>query len=57
MTMYYAGDVTSEVAETIFEIQRKFMGDHRPASTAVGVQSLALGCLFEMSVSAAIYSS
>jgi enamine deaminase RidA (YjgF/YER057c/UK114 family) len=37
------------------EIARKYMGDHRPASTGVGVERLAYdGCLVEIAVFAAL---
>ncbi len=53
--MYYAGNITAEVVETVFSVQHSYMGeDQKPASVMVGVQSLAFGSLFEISVDAVL---
>lgn len=53
VTSYHVGGVHSEVMELLTSVARMYMGDHRPAWAAVGVESLAAGD-FEMSVSAAV---
>lgn len=54
INMYFAGEITQDVIETVFRVHRQVMKDCKPASTMVGVHSLAFGSLFEVSVVCAV---
>ncbi|EXJ80643.1 hypothetical protein A1O3_06927 [Capronia epimyces CBS 606.96] len=53
ITTYHVGGVGEEITGTMNEIAKSFLGSHRPAWAAIGVQSLAAGD-FEMLVWAVI---
>lgn len=53
VTSYHVGGVDEKVTDLLALTAQKFMGKHRPAWAAVGVETLAAGT-FEMSVSAAL---
>jgi enamine deaminase RidA (YjgF/YER057c/UK114 family) len=53
VTTYHVGGVGEDVTDVMSEVAKAFMGSHRPAWAAIGVESLAVGH-FEISVSAAI---
>ncbi|KIW15704.1 hypothetical protein PV08_05754 [Exophiala spinifera] len=53
VTTYHAGGVGEEVMLTLQSVARKYMGHHRPAWAAIGVETLVIG-KFEMSVFAAL---
>lgn len=53
VTTYHAGGVGEEVMLTLASVAREYMGQHRPAWAAIGVETLVVG-KFEMSVFAAL---
>jgi enamine deaminase RidA (YjgF/YER057c/UK114 family) len=53
VTTYHVGGVEEEVTDIMSEVAKSFMGSHRPAWAAIGVESLAIGD-FEISVLAAV---
>lgn len=53
VTSYHVGGVDEGVTDLLASVAKEYMGIHRPAWVAVGVETLAAGT-FEMCVSAAL---
>ncbi len=55
MTFYLVGELSMETGQALDKAAKSYLGDHRPAGTAVRVHGLAYpDCLIEIQVQAAI---
>ncbi|KAK4936648.1 hypothetical protein LTR10_022500 [Elasticomyces elasticus] len=55
MTFYLVGQLSSEVGMLLDSVAKSYLGNHRPAGTAVQVQALAYPeCFIELQVQAAV---
>ncbi len=55
MTFYVVGALSKEVGMVLDAVAKSYLGEHRPAGTAVQVQALAYPeCLIELQVQAAV---
>lgn len=56
VTSYHVGGISADIGGILHRAGKKYMGDHRPAATAIGVESLVTPeCLIEIQVQAAVH--